>query len=345
MKDQYGRTIDYMRISITDRCNLRCRYCMPDGVELVSMGDILTYEEIECICRAAALEGIRKLKITGGEPLVRKGCVGLAERLKAIKGIEQVTLTTNGVLLGEYAKQFADVGLDGVNISLDSLDAERYRWITGRDERDRVLQGIETALKAGLKIKINSVLQKDVNETEWEALIELAKEKPVDVRFIEMMPIGYGKDFCPVYNEEILQRIQEKYPQIEPDETVHGNGPAQYYKISGFRGSVGFISAIHGKFCGKCNRIRLTSQGELKPCLCYGESYDLREALRTGSTEEGKHLGEQYRALSENKQEYQEKLEQIQKILQKAVLQKPKQHCFEQMQNITENKRMVQIGG
>lgn len=327
MKDQYGRTIDYMRISITDRCNLRCRYCMPDGVELVSMGEILTYEEIERVCRAAALEGIKKFKITGGEPLVRKGCVDFVKRLKEIPGIEQVTLTTNGVILGEYAKELAKAGLDGVNISLDSLDAGHYQWITGRDELGSVLKGIEAALDNGLKTKINVVLQKEINETEWEPLAELAKEKPLDVRFIEMMPIGYGKAFSPVYNEELLQMLRKKYPQLKSDSTVHGNGPAQYIKIPGFKGSIGFISAIHGKFCKDCNRIRLTSQGELKPCLCYGESYDLREALRRGCAES------------------EENLKGIREILREAVTRKPKQHCFDQLKNITEEKRMVQIGG
>ena len=151
MKDQYGRNIDYMRISITDRCNLRCRYCMPDGVELVPMGEILTYEEIERICRAAAQEGICKLKITGGEPLVRKGCVDFIEKLKAIPGIEQVTLTTNGILLGQYAAQLAEIGLDGVNISLDSLDEERYRQITGRDELEEGSSRCEKRLERRIK--------------------------------------------------------------------------------------------------------------------------------------------------------------------------------------------------
>lgn len=324
MKDQYGRNIDYMRISITDRCNLRCRYCMPDGVELVPMGEILTYEEIERICRAAAQEGICKLKITGGEPLVRKGCVDFIEKLKAIPGIEQVTLTTNGILLGQYAAQLAEIGLDGVNISLDSLDEERYRQITGRDELKKVVQGVRSALSVGLKTKINVVLQKGVNETEWDTLVKLAKDAPVDVRFIEMMPIGYGRAFQPVYNEEILEMLKKKYPQTEADSQIHGNGPAQYYRIPGFQGSIGFISAIHGKFCKNCNRIRLTSQGELKPCLCYGESYDLRKALRGN---------------------YADSPEKIREILRQAIRQKPKQHCFEQLKNITEEKRMVQIGG
>mgnify|MGYP002510139666 CR=1 FL=1 len=345
MKDQYGRTIDYMRISITDRCNLRCRYCMPDGVELVSMGEILTYEEIERICGAAASEGIRKLKITGGEPLVRLGCVGLIGKLKKIPGIEQVTLTTNGVLLEEYAEGLAQAGLDGVNISLDSLNRERYQWITGRDELDRVLKSIEAALEIGLKTKINVVLQKEVNEPEWESLVEMAKKKPLDVRFIEMMPIGYGKAFHPVSNEEILRMLREKYPQLKSDERVHGNGPAQYYKIPEFQGSIGFISAIHGKFCGNCNRIRLTSQGELKPCLCYGESYDLRTALRGSYVEKEGSTGKEVSVLSEDTRECEENLKGVREIIREAVTRKPKQHCFEQLQNITEEKRMVQIGG
>lgn len=324
MKDQYGRTIDYMRISITDRCNLRCRYCMPEGVDLVSMGEILTYEEIERICQAAALEGIRKLKITGGEPLVRKGCTGLIRRLKEIPGIEQVTLTTNGVLLKEYAEELAQAGLDGINISLDSLDRERYRWITGRDELHKVLHGLEASLSAGLKTKINVVLQRDINENEWESLAELAKAYPVDVRFIEMMPIGYGKQFEPVYNEDLVRMLREKEPELERDNLVHGNGPAQYCRIPGYQGSIGFISAIHGKFCGSCNRIRLTSQGELKPCLCYGDSYDLRQALRTA---EGSCV------------------EPLREILREVIAKKPKQHCFESLKEITEDKRMVQIGG
>ena len=195
MKDQFGRTIDYMRISITDRCNLRCRYCMPLGIELVSMGELLTYEEIEQISQVAAQEGIRKLKITGGEPFVRKGCVELIARLKAIPGIEQVTLTTNGVLLSKYAQELADIKLDGVNISLDSRIRERYQWITGRDELMQVMEGLQTALAVDLKVKINAVLQNQMNENEWLSLAELAEEFPVDVRFIEMMPIGYGRQF------------------------------------------------------------------------------------------------------------------------------------------------------
>lgn len=322
MLDQYGRNIDYLRVSITDRCNLRCRYCMPDGVELTAMESILTYEEIETICTAAANLGIKKIKVTGGEPLVRLGCAQLIGTLKKIPGIEQVTLTTNGVLLGKYLDELVENGLDAVNISLDSLNTERYKQITGRDELSRVLDSIEKVTDSGIKVKINSVLQKDINGEEWEELILLAKKYPLDVRFIEMMPIGYGKQFEPVYNEELLQMLKEKYPAVSEDCRIHGNGPAVYYQIPGFKGSIGFISAIHGKFCGTCNRIRLTAQGKMKPCLCYGETVDLREAVR-----------------SENREE------QVEKLVQRVIQTKPKQHCFEEIEEITEQSPMIGIGG
>ncbi len=325
MKDQYGRTVDYMRVSITDRCNLRCRYCMPEGINLVSMKDILTYEEIERICKAAAETGIRKLKITGGEPLVRRGCAELIGRLKQIQGIEQVTLTTNGVLLKNQIKELKTAGLDAVNISLDSLNRESYREITGQDQLPLVLEGIEAALNHQILTKVNSVLLKTINDNEWEDLAGLAKRYPLDVRFIEMMPIGYGRQFEAVSNEELEQKLKQKYSGIKADERMHGNGPAHYYSIPGFQGSVGFISAIHGKFCSSCNRIRLTAQGLLKPCLCYGETYDLRSALRMEEKEKSEYF--------------------LKECMQNAVVGKPKQHCFEELQEITEDRKMVQIGG
>ena len=295
---------------------------MPDGVELAPMESVLTYEEIEVICQEAAELGIKKIKITGGEPLVRIGCADLIGKLKRIPGIEQVTLTTNGVLLGKYLKALMENGLDAVNISLDSLHREKYQQITGRDELQQVLESIEKAVDAGLKVKVNSVLQRDINGEEWDTLILLAKKYPLDVRFIEMMPIGFGRQFEPVYNEELLKMLKEKYPEIETDNRVHGNGPAIYYHIPGFRGSVGFISAIHGKFCGQCNRVRLTAQGRMKPCLCYGESFDLREAVRS-----------------------EDRKEKIQNILRTAIEKKPKQHCFEEIEEITEQAPMIGIGG
>lgn len=334
MIDRYGRKIDYMRISVTDRCNLRCRYCMPDGTTLVSMKDILTYEEIETVCRAAAKAGISKLKITGGEPLVRLGCAELAGRLKQIPGIRQVTMTTNGVLLRQYLPLLLENGLDAVNISLDTLKQERYQSITGKDELPNVLEAIREAAGTRLKVKINCVLLSGVNDGEWKALADLARTLRVDVRFIEMMPIGHGKDYEPVSNDVLLEKCREQYPDLEKDDQIHGNGPAVYYRIKGAAGSIGFISAIHGKFCGSCNRLRLTSRGRLKSCLCFGEDVDLMQILR----------GEENTLLEEGVKDALLE-ERLQDAFRQAVSFKPEGHRFEAPDGVTEKRTMVQIGG
>lgn len=349
MKDKYGREIEYMRISITDRCNLRCQYCMPEGISLVPMEHILTFEEIELVCQVAAELGICKLKITGGEPLVRLGCPELIGRLKKIPRIEQVTMTTNGVELERYLPRLLENGLDAVNVSLDTLDPQIFQQITGKDKLYQVLAGIRHAVEAGLFVKLNVALQKNVNEKEWLEVAELTKVLPVDVRYIEMMPIGYGKKYEPVDHRELLGRLQKIYPDLQRDESIHGNGPAVYYRIPQAKGSIGFISAIHGKFCQSCNRLRLTSQGKLKPCLCYGEEVDLMEILRGSEgvirkwrlqecgTVELKNLS------WENETDIRKELLR-QRIFQ-AVSKKPQEHHFERMEEITEAKQMVQIGG
>ncbi len=341
MKDTFGRTIDYMRISITDRCNLRCRYCMPeDGIEKVSMSQILTYEEILRICRAAAGLGITKLKVTGGEPLVRKGCPSLVHDLKQIPGIEQVTLTTNGQLLEQHMDALLDAGLDGVNISLDSLRADRYNWITGGGDLDAALRGIEAAQAAaeasvsadtaaqaaagsagGFRVKINCLLQTGFNEDELPDFADLAFSRGLDVRFIEIMPIGFGRPDTGLSNVEVLRQLRALYPDLQEDPTVHGNGPAVYYRRPGQAGAIGLISAMHRIFCGNCNRIRLTSQGFIKPCLCYEDSIDLRSILRAGRD----------RDLTE--------------ALRQAIGSKPSGHCFDAFPEAVEPKAMMQIGG
>ena len=315
-----------MRVSITDRCNLRCRDCMPEGVELLPMRSILTYEEIREICAAAVELGVRRLKVTGGEPLVRLGCPDLIRTLKSVPGVEQVTMTTNGVLLGEYLPALLEAGLDAVNISLDTLDRERYAAITGRDELARVLESVDEALASPLRVKLNAVLQKGVNDDEWLRLAELARDRALDVRFIELMPIGEGKRIEGLANPPLREELRRRYPALEEDASVHGNGPATYVRIPGWRGGVGFISAIHGRFCGECNRLRLTSRGGLKPCLCYGETTDLLPLLR------GETAGE-------------ERASRLRSALEKAIWNKPRQHCFEEPQNITETGRMARIGG
>lgn len=321
MRDTYEREIDYLRLSITDRCNLRCRYCMPNGITLLPKEEILTLEEIRLICNEAARLGIHKLKVTGGEPLVRKDCVPLIRTLKSTQGITQVTLTTNGVLLGEYAEALEDAGIDGINVSLDTLDEDQYGNITGSHVLPVVLAGIFRCLKIGIRVKVNAVLQQGINDKQWRALVELARDLSLDVRFIEMMPIGHGKSYETIPNIVLLEKIKKAFGIVMPDESVHGNGPAVYYKIPGFKGGIGFISAIHGKFCNQCNRIRLTSTGQLKPCLCYGESISIKEAVRTGDR---------------NK---------VRALLEGAIVSKPGMHQFEQIQEVTEQRDMVQIGG
>ncbi len=321
MKDLQGRDINYMRISVTDRCNLRCKYCMPDGIELLPMSEILRFEEILKVCRQAVELGITRFKITGGEPLVRRRCVELISQIKALPGVEQVTMTTNGVLLSGYLDELLDAGLDAVNISLDTLDRRRFEEITGFDQLPEVLKSIDAATGSGLRVKVNAVLQKDKNAEEWQDILKIAEKQSIDVRFIEMMPIGKGRECDGISNDELLREIQKQYPGVCKDDSVHGNGPAVYYHIPGFSGSVGFISAIHGVFCSSCNRIRMTATGELKPCLCYRDTVSVRDAVRYGTDQE------------------------IREKLQEAVEMKPKQHCFDIEEDITEQHKMVQIGG
>lgn len=321
MRDSYGREINYMRISITDRCNLRCRYCMPDDIELCSMEELLTYEEIANVCRAAAKLGICRFKITGGEPLVRKGCADLIRMLYQIPGVEEVTLTTNGVLLEKYLPELQDAGLRSVNISLDTMNREAYAKITGQDVLEKVISSLKAALRCGMKVKVNTILQKNQNENAWQELLLLAKKEPVDVRFLELMPIGEGKKEKTISNEILKEQIQDKYFALQLDIRKHGNGPAVYYKIPGFTGSVGFISAIHGVFCDSCNRLRMTSTGELKPCLCYDKTISIREAVRSNDQET------------------------VVKNIEHAIHMKPEKHCFEEVEKISEHKMMAQIGG
>ena len=245
----------------------------------------LTYEEITEVCQEAVKLGITRFKITGGEPLVRRGCPEVIRMIKNIPGTELVTLTTNGLLLGEQLEALLSAGLDAVNISLDTLDIKKYEWITGFDKLAVVLSSIEKAVASGIPVKINAVLQKGMNEEEWLPLTELARKLPLSVRFIEMMPIGYGNMSESISNEELKETIRKYYGNLTEDFRVYGNGPAVYYSIEGFQGNVGFISAMHGKFCNLCNRIRMTSTGDLKPCLCYEQRWALKPALRMENPE------------------------------------------------------------
>ncbi len=280
MLDGFGRCIDYLRVSVTDRCSLRCTYCMPaDGVPWLSHGEILSYEEILRLVRLFANIGVKKIKITGGEPLVRKGVAGLIREIKAIPGIEQVTLTTNGVALKEQLPDLLSAGVDAINLSLDTLDRERFAAITRRDALPQVLEGLEAALGApGLNLKLNCVAQAG-REDDWLALAELAKAHPIALRFIEPMPIGLGEGVTVCSEEEIRAALEGKFDPLTPYDGKLGNGPAQYYTLPDFAGKIGFISAVSHQFCDRCNRVRLTATGYLKTCLQYDVGADLRPLL------------------------------------------------------------------
>jgi len=287
MFDRYQREIHYLRLSVTDLCNLRCRYCMPDGVEKLEREAVLTYEEFLRLAALFARCGIDTVRVTGGEPLVRKNVAQLVAGLKATPGIRRVTLTTNAVLLAEQLPALLDAGLDSVNISLDTLRPEVFRQITARDDFAAVQAGLQAALQSGLPVKLNCVPQAGVNEDELEALAALAKDNAVQVRFIEMMPIGYGAAMPCISGPELRARFARRWPELAPlsaaQEHALGDGPAVYYTVPGWQGSIGFIAAVHGKFCASCNRVRLTSQGFLRPCLASETGCDLRALLRSGA--------------------------------------------------------------
>ena len=287
MFDSKGRNIHYLRLSVTDLCNLRCRYCMPDGVDKLEREDILTYEEFLRLAALFARCGVDTVRVTGGEPLVRKGVEQLVKGLKAIPGIRKVTMTTNAVLLEQQLPALLDAGLDSVNISLDTLRPEVFRQITARDDFAAVQAGLQAALESGLPVKLNCVPQAGVNEGELEQLAALAKDNALQVRFIEMMPIGYGAAMPCISGPELRARFARRWPELAPlsaaQEHALGDGPAVYYTVPGWQGSIGFIAAVHGKFCASCNRVRLTSQGFLRPCLASETGCDLRALLRSGA--------------------------------------------------------------
>ena len=287
MQDQHQRNIDYLRISIIDRCNLRCVYCMPeDGVSPIKHADILTYEEIIRICKVMAGFGLKYIKITGGEPLIRKDLPWLIAGLKAIDGIEQVTLTTNGLLLKEQLSQLVKAGIDAINISLDTMNPESFTQITRRNLFKDVWEGILACLEyPNIPIKINCV-PVDSSLENLISMAKIAKVYPIHVRFIEMMPIGLGKEFTHISEDQIIEVLTKEFGPLIPDYKHLGNGPCHYYTIDGFKGRIGFISAISHKFCHQCNRIRLTADGYLKTCLQYETGGSLKDLLRTDCSDE-----------------------------------------------------------
>lgn len=284
MYDQYNRKIDYLRISLTDRCNLHCRYCQPEVSEHVPHNEILRYEELLRICRAALQLGIRKFKITGGEPLLRKGCSDFIARLKQLDGIEQVTLTTNGTLLAQQLPALIAAGVDSINVSLDTLDAAYYKELTG-GSLGSVLQALQELKSAGIPFKLNCVPLAENGLTDIMQLLKLAHKYQAPLRFIELMPLDCNADLKGLSGSEIRSQLEHAGLALQPDAQRYGNGPASYWRISGYAMPVGFIEPLHNKFCAVCNRVRLTSVGMLKPCLYCNEGMNLKRLLRDGASD------------------------------------------------------------
>jgi GTP 3',8-cyclase len=279
--DSFGRKINYLRLSVTDRCNMRCRYCMPeDGVEKLDHRQILSYEQLRKIARAAVAAGIEKIRVTGGEPLVRKGIVPFLSELSALPGLKQLVVSSNGMLLQEMAGDLRAAGVQRLNISLDSLDPENFRRITRTGDLKRVLAGIAAADRAGFPVKINMVVMRGVNDHEIEAIASLAIDKPYTVRFIEYMPSSRERCWQSLVlpGKEILDRLTAKFP-LRPLDRGELAGPAKEYRIVGAAGTLGTITPVTGHFCADCNRIRVTAIGQAKGCLFTGKEHDLKPFL------------------------------------------------------------------
>ena len=325
MRDWMGRNLHYLRLSLTERCNLKCIYCREE-TDFCKAKQELNLRELTQLMNVMVRLGVTKVRLTGGEPLVRKDLEQIIHMVSGYIQIQDLSMTTNAHGLCDRIQQLHQSGLQRVNISMDSLDQERYRRMTRGGDLQQVLNGIDAALREDMQVKINVVLVRGENDNEIDDFIALAKEYPVDVRFIEMMPIGCGRQFPSLNHEDFMAALTEEYPDIIRDHRIHGSGPAVYYQIPGFQGGIGLISAIHGKFCDSCNRVRLTSQGFLKTCLCYEDGSDLRAVLRNGEPE-------------------QQRKEHLKEVMRETIARKPAAHCFEQPAKITETHRMASIGG
>ncbi len=320
--DSYGRRIDYLRISVTDRCNVRCLYCMPpEGVPQIPHSEILSYEEIQTVVQAAAELGINKVRLTGGEPLVRADFPELVKMLSQIEGIQELSLTTNGILLGNCALELKQAGLSRVNISLDTLEADRFQYMTRLGRLKDVLAGIEAAKEAGFcPVKMNTVVVRGINDDEILDFARMTCKDGWHVRFIELMPFRDVVGFIP--SVELRQRVG-LLGKLEPCTSVSGNGPAKYYRLAGAKGTIGFISPLTElSFCSHCNRVRLTPDGKLRPCLLGEDEIDLKEPLRNNAS-----------------------TEQLKRLILMAVAAKPGHHHLKEMNDRPVNQNMSQIGG
>ncbi len=320
--------ISYLRVSVTDRCNFRCKYCMPEGVkEFIPHPNILRYEEIAEVVRVFSEFGVKSVRLTGGEPLVRKNLEGLVSQLSEIDGIEEITLTTNGFFLEEKAEILKESGLKRVNVSLDTLNPEKFSFITGmeKDSFFKVLRGIERAKSAGLSpVKVNTVLIKDFNDNELEEFLRFSEEFGVEVRFIELMPVGgrfFSKEnFLPI--SEIKELITAKFGELQPIKTKK-MGPAKSFKVRGTGAVVGFIPSVSEHFCSECNRVRLTSDGKLRLCLMSDREIDLKEVLRSKDYER----------------------ESLRSVIRGALLLKGGINGIEALESLGCSRKMFTIGG
>ncbi|MBM2837509.1 MAG: 3',8-cyclase [Deltaproteobacteria bacterium] len=325
--DSYNRKIDYLRISVTDRCNMRCAYCMPlEGIKLIPHHEVLHYGEIREIVKAGALLGIKSIRLTGGEPTIRRDLSRFISMLKEVEGIEEVTLTTNALLLSKLAQEFKDAGLDRVNISLDSLKPERFSEITRGGDLKAVLEGIQAALDADLSpVKLNVVVIPGFNDDEIEDMAALSIERPLHVRYIEFMPIGdqrLHKEKKYIKTAELVERLKKKF-EISVANKGAGMGPASSYRIKGAKGTIGFISSISEHFCSTCNRLRLSSDGWLRSCL-FNENLavDMKTPLRNGAS-----------------------LDDLKELFMKAAGIKPVGHELDTRGSLDFKRTMSQIGG
>lgn len=326
LSDQFNRPITYLRISVTDRCNLRCVYCMPEaGLPWIPKSDVLTFEEIEAIVRAAASIGVRSLRLTGGEPLIRRDLAALVAKLAAIPGIDDIALSTNGLLLADQIDALAAAGLRRVNISLDTLQPARFEQIARRPGLERVLGGIDAAIAAGLgPIKLNCVVMRGQNDDELHAFAELTRDREVYVRFIEMMPVEENVDLqrdAYLSASDMIARIGER-GTLQSTVGPGGNGPARYFAFPGARGAVGVISPLSHDYCETCNRVRLSADGRLRLCLFGDNDIDLRSPLRGGATQA-----------------------EIAGIFRGAMYVKPERHHLDLGQTSSAMRALSEIGG
>ncbi|XP_016955742.1 molybdenum cofactor biosynthesis protein 1 isoform X2 [Drosophila biarmipes] len=325
LTDSFGRHHTYLRISLTERCNLRCDYCMPaEGVPLQPKGNLLTTEEILRLARIFVEQGVRKIRLTGGEPTVRRDIVEIVAQMKALPELEQVGITTNGLVLTRLLLPLQRAGLDSLNISLDTLKRDRFEKITRRKGWERVIAGIDLAVQLGYRPKVNCVLMRDFNEDEICDFVEFTRDRPVDVRFIEYMPFSGNKWHTErlISYKDTLQTIRQRWPDFEP----LPNGPndtSKAYAVPGFKGQVGFITSMTEHFCGTCNRLRLTADGNIKVCLFGNKEFSLRDAMRNENITE----------------------EQLVDLIGAAVQRKKKQHAGMLNLSQMENRPMILIGG